>query len=213
MRFNPLLIRPVLTLGASAALCALFAGCATPPQGNPSNRLSTSTTTAGEARSAAIPTTALIEASDKVSQNLAADIQRIANEIGGQYRVTVVFGSLENKTQGYVNTGDFELLRDRIKSKLNQSGLFRENIKFVLNRAKLDELNRREAPGSAPDLLQEGTAASSGPAFNPAYTLYLNGIMYGSFREGTNLYYLKFEMIRASDGDTVFTSDYEIKRG
>ncbi len=204
------MMRPLL-VPALLSMVALLSACQTPPQGTHSGRLSSTTTTPGEANSRNITSTSLVEASDKISQALAADIQRISSEVGGQFRVTVVFGDLDNKTQGVTNTADFEFLRDRIKSKLAQSGMFRENVAFVLNRAKLADLNRREMGAAAPELTPAGQTATS--QLNPNYTLYLNGYMYGVFREGTNLYYLKFELDRASNGETVFSNDYEVKRG
>jgi hypothetical protein len=178
----------------------LAAGCH-PPPGHDSGRLGASSTTVAERQSEQIPLTSIVEASDKVSQDLARDVARIAGEVGKGYRVTVVFGDLENKTQGVVNTTDFETTRERIKSRLVQSGFFRDNVRFVANRAALESLNNREIAGTQPAPL------------NPEYTLYLSGFLSGSFRGTSNYYYMNFKLIRASDGEEIFNNDYEIKRG
>jgi hypothetical protein len=202
-------MNPRTTLLASllSAPVLMLLGCATPPQGDASGRYSVNTTTNAEARSVQILPTSLIEASDKVAQELAADVQRIADETGKGFRVTIIFGNIENKTQGTVSTYEFEMVRDRIKTRLNQSKMFRENVRFLSQRAKVEDVNRRELPGvgdQPPAVMSQA---------NPQYTLQLNGSMYGIYRGSTNLYYLKFELDRASDGETVFSSDYEVKRG
>ncbi len=199
----------MLALAASIALSA--GACNSPPSGDSSGRVSPGTTTAAESRSRAIPPASLIEASDKVAQELARDIKRVAEEVGGGYRITIVFGHIENKTQGEVGTQEFEMVRDRIQSRLNQSELFRDNVRFVETRASIEELRQRER-GTPRDLLQEGRATGVSQA-PPEYMLFLNGSMYGIFRGSTNLYYLKFELTRESDGEKVFSSDYEVKRG
>lgn len=201
--------RSLVSLGLLGAIA--FSSACSPPQGRDGGRLTPTTTTYAEEKSAALPITSIVEASSKISEDVARDIVRVSGEVGKGFRVVVVFGDLENKTQGGVNTTDFELMRERLKSRLVQSSLFRDNVKFVANRAALASLNAREI-GQAKDPLQEGGAAQT-PALNPQYTLYLNGSMYGSFRGGTNYYYITFKLIRASDGEEVFNADYEIKRG
>lgn len=208
----------VLGLVAGVAALAAGAGCQGPPQGEPWGRYSSTTTTPAEASSEKILPASLIEASDTVTQALIADVQRVSDEVGAGKRVTVVFGNIVNKTQGAVATQEFELVRDRIKTRLVQSRLFRDNVRFVASRAAIEELNRRELGGGSGDLLQErgggaGGASGATEALAGEYTLYLNGTMYAIFRGSTNFYYLKFELDRASTRETVFAQDYEVKRG
>jgi hypothetical protein len=185
---------------------ATFAGCQSPPQGDQGGRVPVGTTTQGEAGSGLMRTDDLIEASDQISQALAADISRVtARDFAGQ-QVTVTFGDIVNKTSK-MSTTDFEFLRDRIKTRVVNSDLAYENLRFIENRARREQLREREQTS--------GGYMNGGPRPQPRVDegtfVFLNGDMYSVDRPGTRLYYLKFELMRASDGQTVFSRDYEVK--
>jgi hypothetical protein len=200
-------VKPALTLPLLALLAAMLPACDSPPRGESSGRVGLNTTTRAETSSTAILPTSLVEASDKITQALAADIARIAEEEGKGYRVTIIVGNIENKTQGQVATQDFEFVRDRIRSNLLSSKMVRDNVAFRAERAGVEEVNRRE--------LGPAAAANNGAidAPNVQYTLQLSGTMYGILRGSTNQYYIEFKLIRASDGLIVFSNNYEVKRG
>src|SRR3954465_3112376 len=89
-----------LMTGLGAALMSLtLAGCAhpVPPRGENPGRVEVTDTTHAEKYDPQVQQTALHEFSDLVAQQLAADLQSVfgANQ---QYRVTVVFGDIVNKT-------------------------------------------------------------------------------------------------------------------
>lgn len=182
-------------------------GCQSPPpQGEKGGRVPIGTTTRGEAGSGLMRTDDLIEASDEIAQSLAADIGRVTQRDFAGQRVTVTFGDIVNKTSK-MSTTDFEFLRDRIKTRVLNSDLAREDLRFIENRARREELRQREQTS--------GGYMDGGPRRQPQVDeetfVFLNGNMYSVDRPGTRLYYLKIELMRASDGETVFSRDYEVK--
>lgn len=206
---NNAMIRRAWAGACGAAAVALLAGCDA-PRGHASGRVEVSDTTRAERKSGQMAGGDLAQASDDVAMALAADINRLAEEDWGKMRVTVTFGDVKNATRAMPTT-DFEYVRERIKNKLMRSKLFRDNVKFVENRARMEELNQREY-GSTEDPLQSGGAQS--PAVERTdlkFAFYLNGDAYGVHRDTTHLYYLAFKLNRASDGEEVFSKDYEVK--
>ncbi len=197
--------RSTLMTGLALMGCTL-ASCQSPPRGDTGGRVPIGTTTSGEAGSGLMRTDDLIEASDEISRALASDISRVTERDFAGQRVTVTFGDIANKTSKMPTT-DFEFLRDRIKTRVLGSDLAREDLRFVENRARREQLRDREQTS--------GGYMSGGPRQQPAIDegtfVFLNGDMYSVDRPGTRLYYLKFELMRASDGETVFSKDYEVK--
>src|SRR5205085_250150 len=155
--------------------------------------------------SAQVQLTAQHEFSDKVATQLAADFQKIP-ELNQNYRVTVVFGDIVNKT-GIVPTTDFEAFRTRIRQKLMQSQMILKNVRFVENKSRVDDLIRREGGGRS-DILQEGTGgAGQRAALNPKYTYFLNGEMYRSGRAGAgrevNEYLMSYNLTNMDSGEII----------
>lgn len=187
----------------------LTTGCKSPSEGNSGGRVAVSETTRAEKRSAQPRTADLIEASDQVAMQLAADLDGLAREDFGGYRVTLILGDILNKS-GTAPVEDFEVIQQRVKDKLLESRVFRENVKVVENRGRLERLNAEEI-GDAPDddLLQQAPEASATDR-NPAYTFYLLGDAYGVHRDSTHLYYITFKLVRA-DREVVFSKRYEVK--
>jgi len=186
----------------------LCSGCSAPPRGEPTGRADVYDTTPAERADRQILPSALAENSDQVAEQLAADLSNIPDM--QQYRCTVVFGDLENKT-GIVPTSDFEAFRQRTRQKLMQSGLVNNNIRFIENRARFESLQNKENIGSG------GTDSDLAKAVrNPEYTYFLNGNMYRVSRgssESVNLYEISWQLMRASDGSLAWSSaPYEIKQ-
>lgn len=191
-------------------LCWATGGACGPPEGESSGRISTHESTKAERKSGQMHTADLAGACDEVAMALAADLNRLAEEEFANYRITMIFGDLDNKS-GTMPTADFEYVRERIKNKLINSRTFRDNVKFVEKRARIEDLNRQEF-AEKEDVLQEGK--SGGVEIkrdNPEYTFYLNGNTYGIHRGTTHLYYLSFKLHRATDTAEVFAKDYEVK--
>jgi len=203
---------------AVAAVCAgtvvTLSGCAQVPRGNDGGRMGTTTMSPAEQRSAAIPITSLSESADQVVQDLAKDIQRVVDEEFKGFRTTIVLGALENRTNGRVSTQDMELIRDKVRTGLVRSKLFRDNVAVRERRAVASAVNQEElgvqgSPGTDPNLPAPTGAIASA---NQAYTMQLNGRMFGTERGPTNLYRVAFDLVRADNAEIVFSSEYEIKR-
>lgn len=196
---------------ALASTIALLAGCQ-PPPGDTGGRVDVTRTTPAERRDARVNTASLFEFSDQVAQQLSADLSQVP-ELNDQYRATIVFGDIVNKTT-IVSTNDFEAFRTRIRSKLMQSrGHVLKNVQFVENKARADDLIRRET-GSSGDLLQEGTRQERAP-LNAEYTYFLNGNMYRVERGGNtvNTYLMNFELTNMKSGAIIWTNEpYEVKQ-
>ncbi len=166
----------------------------------------------GELRLNQMPTRDLIEASDRVAEKFAGEINRMARDDWDGYRVTMYMGDIQNKT-GTMRTDDFELVQQRIKSKLMGSDLFRDNVKVRADKRRIDDLNRRQGVGGQDDdPMQERSSRSNSSSPNPDYTFYLNGDAIGVHRGGNvHLYYLVFTLTRASDHEQIFDGRYEMK--
>jgi len=209
MKYGNGIQRIFSSLAFIALSVALFttAGCRShPPAGTSAGRVPIGTSTPGEASSGLMRSDDLIEASEQVATALSEDVSEMALRDFGGKLITVTFGDLVNKTSRMPTT-DFEFLRDRIKSRLMDSRFVRANIRFVENRARREALRNRELGQYA------GRAAGAGAGSTPDIETFafLNGNMYSVDRPGTRLYYLKFELMRADDGQTVFSKDYEVK--
>jgi PBP1b-binding outer membrane lipoprotein LpoB len=184
-------------------LSFVLVGCA-PPRGENNGRVESTDTTPAERGDAQVQITAQHEFSDKVAQQLAADLSGI--EDFKQYRVTVVFGDIVNKT-GIVPTSDFEAFRTRIRQKLMQSQAVLKNVRFVENKARVNDLVHREGEANTP-----GRAA-----LNPKYTYFLNGEMYRSNRtdgrQDLNEYLMSYNLTNMESGEIVWTNaPYEVKQ-
>ncbi|MFO0830591.1 MAG: hypothetical protein U0637_01985 [Phycisphaerales bacterium] len=206
---NSVALRAVVGVGLLGAVLA--AGGCQPPRGDSGGRVDVTRTTPAERNDARVNTASLFEFSDQVSQQLAADLSQVP-ELNGEYRSTIVFGDINNKT-GIVSSNDFEAFRMRIRGKLMQSRGVLKNVQFVENKARADDLIRRETGGSG-DLLQEGTRQERA-ALNADYTYFLNGNMYRVERgnSATNTYLMNFELTNMKTGAIIWTNEpYEVKQ-
>lgn len=186
-------------------LCAslLLTACNAPPKGENTRRVETTDTTKAERRSPLIQPVSLIEFSDQAAQQLVADLVE-RPEFNEGYKVNIIFGDIVNKT-GIVPTSDFEAFRNRLRSKLLSSSVARSKVRWIENRARMEELRRREAaenPGKAQE-------------HNWQYTYFLNADMYNVSRvEGqtVNMYMLNFTLSNADNLELVWQNSYETKQ-
>ena len=195
-----------LLAGLFAGLvCVVLLGCAQPPpKGKDPGRVEVTNTTPAERSSAEVQLTAQHEFSDLIAQQLAADFQKIP-ELNQGVRVTVVFGDIVNKTE-VVPTTEFEAFRTRIRQKLMQSQMILKNIRFVENKARVNDL-----------IAREGDGAPGRAALNPKYTYFLNGEMYRSTRAGAgqevNEYQMSYNLTSMDSGEIIWTnSPYDVKQ-
>ena len=182
-----------------AAVALMAAACE-----QPKGRVPVHTTTKAEREAPGMTTSDLASASDRVGQSLVGDMSRLISEefVDPNVRVWVVLGSIENKS-GTMPRTDFEYLRERLKDKLQKSRIWRDNVKYVASRAKVEELNRREYGDSAKPVKRA----------EMEHFYYLNGKAFGVHRDGTELYYVSFNLTRADDGAEIFSENYEVKYG
>lgn len=204
----------VVGMGLGASVVVALTGCSSPPRGQDNYRVEATDTTRAERNSPQVTVTELTEFSDQVVAQLTEDLKTVP-ELNQGYRATIVYGDMVNKT-GIVSTTDFEAFRSRIRQKLLQSRMVLQNVRFVEDRAKLEALQNREFGGSR-DVLQEGSRSGQGRQLNADYTFFLNGEFYRVNRDGrteqSNYYGLSFNLMRANDGEVIWTnSPYESKR-
>lgn len=202
MNHSPLMSRIALCLlGAS-----FLAGCQTiPPRGNSGGRISTDVTTPAERNDARPLLVAYMEFSDQVSRQLAQDLVALDLIGPGGNRSTVILGDISNKTSGLVATQEFEMVRSRIRNNLLQSKHARSQIKWVENRARMQQLAAREGVGS-------NVQPAGPPLYDPNNTFALNGDMYRLNRGPVNQYYMEFMLVNFATNELVFTKRYEIKQ-
>jgi hypothetical protein len=179
------------------------------PEGKSHGRVAPGTVTKAEERATGPQIRDMQEASDDVAQALIADLNRVlAEEVTDpSVRILVVFGDIQNKSR--VPTSDFEMIRERIKDKLQKSRDWRNNVKYVVSRKRVEELNRQELGTDRNDLLDEGAAGHDVKRPAAEHMYYLNGNTYGIYRGTTEFYYLSFNLTRASDAAEIFSQEYE----
>ncbi len=175
-------------------------GCSTPPEGTGSGRVPVGWSTPAEAGDARVLPDDLVSFSDDWSQSLMRDLPEIPELRQAAERTTIVFGDIRNLTD-YMSSEEFEFVRERIKDNLIASRTFRENYRFIIARAQLEELRAREveSPGV-------------GVRFDESNTFLLNGSMFRTGRGDTHLYYFNFELVSFADGTIVWSDRYEGKR-
>ncbi len=195
---------------AGMAAAALAGGCLSqsPPPGNSGGRIDVSQGTRAEEGSRLPTTMELGEFRDQVAQQFVQDIMELPEF--SQYRSTVVFGDIVNKT-GIVSTTDFEAFRTGLRDRFINSRAMREKVRWIESRQRWEDLNKKELGGG--DLLQEGAGAGA-RKINPEYTFFLNGEFYRVARgeDRVQMYSMTFNLMRASDSEIVLNKTYESKR-
>ena len=198
-------------LFTSVSALSMISGCS-PPKGDATGRAPITDTTPAEKGSSQILITGLSEQADLTAEQLAYDLNELPELSGGPYRSTIVFGDIMNKTE-IVPTADFEAFRTKIRARLQQSRLLRDKVRWVENRARVEELRRREGAGGT-DLMQESRPAGI-PPLKEETTYFLNGEMYRIERNQgrTNQYMMTYNLTRMYDGEVIWSSaPYEIKQ-
>lgn len=193
-----------LSLGSLTA-ALLLSGCVPPPKGEGTGRVEVTDTTPAERNSREVLPTALQEQADQVATQLAADLSRVP-ELNEQVRSTIVFGDIVNKT-GIVPTTDFEAFRAQVRQNLMQSRVVMNQIRWVEDRSRWEQLRRRE-----------GAQGPGSRDLNEDHTFFLNGEMYrvnrGNGGPGDiNLYSMGYNLMRLSDGTIIWSSPkYQVKQ-
>lgn len=189
------------TLALSLAVPALaLAGCQQPPQGTSSGRVPGGWSTPAEAGDARPLPDDYMAFADQWTQSLIRDLPGIPAFTDLPYRATILFGDIVNKTD-IISSVEFEAVREKMKNNLMRSQTFNNNFRFLISRAHLDELRRREV--NAPVEQQR---------FDENHTYLLNGTMFRVSRGDTHLYLITYELVNFRSGEIVWVQDYEGKR-
>jgi len=188
-------------LGATFA--ANLSGC-TAYQGKKTGRVDPGATTEAEMNSGKMYIADLYDASGRVAEALMKDLERLSEtdlKQGGQaFLSTLVYGDISNKTSTMPTT-DFEVVRERIRDMLLSSSEFRKHFRVIENRGRYETLRANE--------LGLGGGGNADRKINEAYTYFLNGNAFSLDRPDTRGFYLNFQLMRASDGEIVFSKRYE----
>jgi len=184
----------------AACAVALGAGC-TSYQGQKTGRVDPAETTEAEMKSGKMYIADLYDASGRVAEALMKDLERLAQtdlKQGDQaYLSTLVYGDIANKTSTMPTT-DFEVVRERVRDMLLNSSEFRKNFRVVENRGRYEDLRARELGAGAGDR-----------KINENFAYFLNGNAFSLDRPETRGFYLNFQLMRASDGEIIFSKRYE----
>jgi hypothetical protein len=166
-------------------------------------RVDTYGTTDAERSDPRIQTTALLEFSDQFTQRLVQQLATIPEIANSPKPVTVIIGDISNKT-GNVSSNDFELVQQRIRANLVNSGFISKQMIFVENRARMNALAAREGIGAP--------GASGPPAYDPQTTFTLNGDVYRIDRGNTNFYWMGYSLVNFSSNRMVFEDQFPSKQ-
>lgn len=191
----------LVRVGLFAAAALLLSACqATPPTGTSSGRVPVGWSTPAEAGDARPLPDDLIAFSDDWAQSLIRDLPEIPEFADAPSRATIIYGDIVNKTD-FVASTDFETVRERIKNQLMKSRTFKNHFRFLISRAQLDELRRREV--NDPTMRDR---------FDQGHTYLLHGTMYRMGRGDTHYFLMTFELVDFLTGEIIWTDDYETKR-
>jgi hypothetical protein len=190
---------------AFAAMSLVLASCTTvTPHGDRGGRIDVSQTTEAENMDHRVNLTDLNVFADSVAEQLVADLAAAhIPELNGQYRVSIIYGDTNNKTD--MATTDFEMVRGVIRSKLNNSKMWTDHVRFVTNRARIESIRNREAP--------PGQNQAAPGSWNPDYTYYLNSDIFQASRGPVSGYAMTFSLVSNSDGAIIWESKaYQTKK-
>jgi len=187
-------------VGAAFLATAALTGC-TSYQGKKTGRVDPGETTEAEMKSGKMYIADLYDASGRVAEALMKDLQRLSEtdlKQGDQaYLSTLVYGDISNKTST-MPTSDFEVVRERVRDMLLNSSEFRKHFRVIENRGRYEDLRARELGVSGGDR-----------KINESFTYFLNGNAFSLDRPETRGFYLNFQLMRASDGEIIFSKKYE----
>ena len=192
--------RKLLLALVVGSLVVMTACQSSPPRGTSSGRVPVGWSTPAEAGDARPLPDDLIAFSDDWAQSLMRDLPEIPVFSNAPTRATILYGDILNKTD-FVSSTDFETVRERIKNQLMKSQSFKNRFRFLIARAQLDELRRREV--NDPTMTDR---------FDQSHTYLLNGTMFRVGRGDTHYYLMTFELVDFTSGEIIWTDDYETKR-
>lgn len=195
--------RILLPFGAVALAGAMLAACAStppPPRGSSGGRIPVEASTPAEVSDPRILPADYMSFADECAQGLIRDLPDVPAFHETPSRVTILFGDMQNET-GIISSTEFALVREKIKNNLLRSRTFNDNFRFLIGRAQLDELRRREV-----------NTPTDPNRFDPTHTYTLNGTMFRVNRGNVNLYLVTFQLVNFNTGEIVWLRDYESKQ-
>ena len=208
--------RPLIAKIATLFLVIFISGCTNkPPTGYSGTRIAPTDRTRAEEYSRSVTNESLVLFAESAAEKLVRDLaeRSIYGISDSDYVVTIIIGDILNKTQGRVQTQDFEMVVTRMRSKLLTSGMVRNNIRFQRKRSRLERNRTRErGTGSSDPLQRRGNHELGSRQSNPDYTFFLDGNMFARASVTPVRYYLNFELVRESDGSIVWAHEYEENR-
>lgn len=188
------------TVGLSASLLVACASTPPPPRGSSGGRIPVESSTPAEVGDPRILPADYMAFADECAQGLIRDLPDVPAFHDTQSRVTILFGDIQNET-GIISSTEFAMVREKIKNNLLRSRTFNDNFRFLISRAQLDELRRREV-----------NTPTDPTRFDENHTYLLNGTMYRVNRGNVNLYLVTFQLVNFNSGEIVWLRDYESKQ-
>jgi hypothetical protein len=157
----------------------------------------------GEVGAVEIQPGAWVEFSQLVAEQLVTDISRNPPFADAEYRMTIIFGEIINKTDR-VSTNEFEQFRNDLRGTLVNTSRFAEKFVFRSNRDSIERIRERE---------MANPGASGIPDLNPKYTYALSGEMYLTERFDSALYSLSFQLYSLETGELMWQNvPYQYKQ-
>lgn len=190
---------PGVAIGAAAMV---LGACASqpPPRGSSSGRIPPGVSTPAEVADPRILPADYWTFADQAAQGLILDLPQVPEFHERPGRITILFGDIQNET-GIISTTEFAAVREKIKNNMLQSRTFNQNFRFLVSRAQLDELRRREV-----------NTPTNPDRFDERSTYTLNGTMYRIGRGNVNDYLITFQLMNFSDGQIVWVRDYQSRQ-
>lgn len=202
-RSSSTLQRRLIGVGTIALASAMLAACAStppPPRGSSSGRIPVEASTPAEVNDPRILPADYLAFADEAAQGLIIDLPEVPAFHETPSRVTILYGDIQNET-GIISSTEFAFVREKIKNTLMRSRTFNDNFRFLISRAQLDELRRREV-----------NTPTDPNRFDETNTYLLNGTMYRINRGNVNLYLVTFQLVNFTSGEVVWLRDYESKQ-
>ncbi len=188
------------TVALSASLLAACASTPSPPRGSSGGRIPIDDSTPAEIGDPRILPADYMAFADEAAQGLIRDLPEVGAFHETESRITILFGDIQNQTDMISDT-EFEMVREKIKNNLMRSRTFNDNFRFLISRAQLDELRRREV-----------NTPTDAVRFDEQHTYMLSGTMYRIDRGNVNLYLVTFQLVNFSTGQVAWLRDYESKQ-
>jgi len=215
-----------LRLKVAAALVltgVVLSGCASGPQfrGVDGGRIATDETTYSEATGGMLSFVETQEFADDAAEHLVLDLTRYPEFQSNPYRYMIVAGTPINNTGGMLSSDRLEMFQDRLWTRLTNSDA-RDYLMFLArNRnftaAAEEEYGAADTGGgyTGDPMNNPQQPRGNDPRNNvdPRYQLLMTTTVTRSNIGRTNAYIAKFEFVRRSNGEIVWSSPgYEAKR-